>query len=88
MRSEKPYERAKFTRRCVVDVAGLPVAVTSSEDLIRFKLAWARGIESTRQAEDVQLLLRNVPGLDDAHLQQWTDALEVTVALEALRPDA
>lgn len=88
LRREEPYERSKFARRRVVDVEGLPVAVISPEDLILSKLAWARGTESTRQAEDVRLLLRDVPELDNAYLQQWAGALGLSVALEALRPDA
>ena len=62
LRREEPYERTKFARRRIVDVDGLPVAVISPEDLILSKLAWARGTESTRQAEDVRLLLRDVSG--------------------------
>jgi hypothetical protein len=88
LRRDEPYERAKFLRRRVVDVEGLPVAVISPEDLILSKLVWARGSASARQAEDVRLLLRDVPALDDVYLQHWAGALELTVALEALRPDA
>jgi hypothetical protein len=88
LRREDPYERAKFARRRVVDLEGLSVAVISPEDLILSKLDWARGTGSARQAEDVRLLLRDVPGLDETYLCQWAATLDLTGALEALRPDA
>jgi hypothetical protein len=88
LRREDPYERAKFARRRVMDLEGLPVAVISPEDLILSKLHWARGTASARQGEDVRLLLREVPGLDDVYLRHWAAALDLTDALEALRPNA
>ena len=88
LRPDEPYERTKFARRRVVDLDGLSLAVISPEDLILSKLHWARDSASTRQAEDVRLLLRSVPMLDDAYLQQWAVALDLTDALAALRRDA
>lgn len=82
------YERAKFARRRVIDVDGLAVSVISPEDLILSKLLWARGSASTRQAEDVRLLLGDVVGLDEAYLQEWAARLDLSAALEALRDDA
>jgi predicted nucleotidyltransferase len=85
---DEPYEREKFRRRRVVDLEGLAVAVISPEDLILSKLHWARGTGSARQAEDVRLLLREVPELDETYLHRWAAALELSGALEALRSDA
>lgn len=86
LRTEAPYERVKFARRRMVDLDGLSLAVISPEDLILSKLHWARDSASTRQADDVRLLLRDVPALDDTYLRQWAATLDLTDRLAALRP--
>ena len=85
LRTEEPYERTKFARRRVVDLEGISLAVISPEDLILSKLHWARDSASTRQAEDVRLLLREVPALDETYLRHWAATLDLVDTLAALR---
>lgn len=85
LRRDDSYERAKFLRRRDVNLDDLQAAVISPEDLILSKLQWARGTDSTRQVEDVRLLLREVPGLDAGYLERWASALQLSDALQAAR---
>lgn len=47
------------------------------EDLIISKLDWARDTRSQVQLADVRLLLRSVPDLDRAYLEQWIARLDL-----------
>lgn len=86
LRRDDPYERAKFDRRRTVDLDGFVASVISPEDLILSKLVWARESTSTRQTDDVRLLLRDVPSLDHDYLRRWAAALHIADALDELRP--
>lgn len=82
------YEATKFARRRTVDLDGLAVAVITPEDLILSKLVRGRDATSSRQAEDVRLLLQDLEDLDDVYLRHWAAALHLSETLVDLRPDA
>lgn len=82
VRRQSPYRELEFSRRRMMVVGDLSVAVVSPEDLILSKLDWARVSASASQYQDVAQLLAAVSGLDIDYLEHWAGALGV---LEQLR---
>lgn len=92
MRRDTPYDREAFARRrrFRIDVDIDPF-VKSVEDSVLKKLEWyvAGGRVSTTQWRDVVELLRvNASRLDDAYLDRWAPALEVSEDLASARREA
>lgn len=85
VRRATDYRKLEFSRSRVVDLDGLVVTVVSPEDLILSKLDWARDSHSESQYRDVSQLLRAVPGLDFAYLDNWARELDVAAKLKELR---
>ena len=88
LRRDEKFEVAKFARRRRVEVEGIELEVISPEDLILSKLLWGRDTASTRQAEDVRMVIAEVGSLDEAYLAEWADAMGLTSSLRAVRSDA
>ena len=63
------------TRRRRLSFEGHPLFVVAPEDLIISKLDWARDTRSAVQLGDVRHLLRSVPDLDRAYLDEWITRL-------------
>lgn len=76
VRKDRPFSEEEFRRRTSADFFGVPIDVATIEDLVIAKLEWAKAGESTRQLEDVRVLLR-VAGteLDRAYLHRWITSL-------------
>jgi hypothetical protein len=75
VRKDSEYRRTEFLRRRRLSFEGHPLFVVSPEDLIISKLDWARDSRSAVQLEDVRHLLRSVPELDRAYLEEWITRL-------------
>jgi hypothetical protein len=84
VRRASEYRDLEFSRRRMLAVGDLSVAVVSPEDLIISKLDWARDSASASQYQDVAQLLSTVPDLDLAYLERWADALGVLDKLHEL----
>ena len=89
IRKDTAFAECEFARRIQGEVDGVPLSVTSLEDVILAKLAWARQGESARQIEDVAALVR-VRGseLDMPYVERWLSALGVQAEWRAatIRP--
>jgi hypothetical protein len=71
VRKDTDYRRTEFARRRRLTFEGHPLFVVAPEDLVISKLDWARDTRSEVQLGDVRHLLRSVPDLDRAYLEQW-----------------
>lgn len=67
------YRRLEFERRRRIRLTDFEIWITSKEDLIISKLAWARNSHSERQLGDVRNLLQS--GCDIDYVGQWTREL-------------
>lgn len=75
VRKDTDYRRTEFSRRRRLSFEGHPLFVVAPEDLIISKLDWARETRSAIQLGDVRHLLRSVPNLDRAYLDEWITRL-------------
>ena len=75
VRKDTEYRRTEFSRRRRLSFEGHPIFVVTPEDLIISKLDWARDTRSAVQLGDVRELLRSVPDLDRAYLDEWITRL-------------
>lgn len=78
VRKDTDYRRTEFSRRRRLLFEGHPIFVVTPEDLIISKLDWARDTHSAVQLGDVRDLLRSVPDLDRAYLDEWIARLRLT----------
>ncbi|MBM4440744.1 MAG: hypothetical protein FJ027_10000 [Candidatus Rokubacteria bacterium] len=75
VRKDTEYRRTEFGRKRRVAIEGHPFLIVAPEDLIISKLEWARDTRSEVQLADVRNLLRSVPEIDAAYVEQWTARL-------------
>ena len=78
VRKDTDYRRREFSRRRRLPFEGRTLFVVAPEDLIISKLDWARDTHSAVQLGDVRDLLRSVPDLDRAYLDEWITRLGLT----------
>lgn len=77
-RKDRPFSREEFSRRRVVEVHGVMLAIATAEDVVVAKLEWARMGGSIRQIEDVAGLLRSrISDLDFDYIRSWVDDLDL-----------
>lgn len=88
LRRDEEFEVTKFARRRRVEVEGIRLEVISPEDLILSKLLWGRDTSSTRQAEDVRMVLAEAGSLDEHYLSSWAETLGLAPVLLAVRSNA
>lgn len=78
MKQPTPFDAARFSRRGVVEIAGVFLYTASPEDILITKLWWAKLGESERQLNDaagiVQVQREN---LDRDYLDRWVAVLEL-----------
>jgi len=68
------------------DVAGVPIAIATPEDVIIAKLEWAKLGDSRRQIEDAGGILRvRAADLDRAYLERWIGRLGLEAQWDAAR---
>ena len=80
VRKDSEYRELEFGRRKAVVVAGVRTCITSREDLMLSKLAWARDSHSELQLRDVRALIDDT--VDWPYLRHWADRLGVTALLD------
>jgi hypothetical protein len=89
IRKSRPFSEEEFRRRLRVELNGVPLFITTAEDIIIAKMEWAKMSGSTRQLEDVAAILRlqwNV--LDLAYLENWAASLQLRPQWEESREQA
>lgn len=78
MRKPGYYSQEAFRRRVSGEIQGVPITISTAEDLIIAKLAWAKQGESQRQIEDVANILKMKPeSLDRDYIAKWTNELDL-----------
>jgi len=76
LRSNDPFEIAKFQRRKSIDLFGIKVYVITLEDLIISKLRWIQQLESELHKRDIVALLQN-PEVDLQYIREWCKRLDL-----------
>jgi len=79
MRKPGTFSQEAFRRRTQGEIAGIPVRISTAEDLIIAKLDWAKEGESHRQLEDIASVLK-VRGelLNREYIERWVSELALT----------
>jgi hypothetical protein len=90
MLTDEPFDQSRFARRITLDVFGTRMTVSSPEDTILQKLAWAaKSGGSERQFRDAVGVYEVQAGvLDEPYLDQWADVLDVVELLREVRAAA
>lgn len=84
IRKRRPFSEEEFRRRGMGDVAGVPIAIATPEDIIIAKLEWAKLGDSRRQIEDAGGILRvRAADLDREYLERWIEHLGLQAQWEA-----
>ena len=86
VRKDRPFSIAEFARKQEAQLQGVPVFITTAEDVILSKLEWAKLGESQRQLRDVAGVIEMAEKLDEAYLRQWATELGVEEMLDDLMP--
>ena len=73
VRKPSPFEKAKFNRRRLSEIDGVPFWVISKEDLIISKLAWAKDSLSEKQFGDIRNLVES--GIESSFLSAFRPTL-------------
>ena len=84
-----PFDRSRFARRGIVDIAGVHLYTASPEDILVTKLWWAKLGESERQIRDAAGIIQ-VQGdaLDLEYVKTWVGMLELERQWAAARMQA
>lgn len=76
VRKNSPYRKLEFDRKVKTNVFGFEAYVVSIEDLILSKLIWIQTLQSDKQLEDLNNLLKN-PEIDFVYLKKWVENLSL-----------
>ncbi|MGZ5444002.1 MAG: hypothetical protein ACXW5U_18245 [Thermoanaerobaculia bacterium] len=86
---DSPFDRARFQRRRITEIAGVHVYAATPEDVVIAKLLWSKLGESERQINDAAGVIRmQSEVLDVAYIESWVDALGLSVQWRAARERA
>jgi hypothetical protein len=84
--ADSPFDRARFARRRITEIAGVNVYAATPEDVVLAKLLWSKLGESERQLNDAAGVIRmQGDALDLAYVERWVDALDVREQWSAAR---
>lgn len=73
---DEPFDRSRFERRKITEIAGVDVYAATPEDILLAKLRWAKLGESERQIEDAAGVIRmQGEQLDVTYVKQWVELL-------------
>jgi hypothetical protein len=73
-----PFDASRFSRREIVDIAGVYLYTASPEDILITKLWWAKLGESERQISDAAGIIQvQRESLDMGYINGWVAALEL-----------
>lgn len=85
----RKFSHQEFERKCIADIGGLDVWVTSAEDIILSKLEWSKDSQSERQFGDaLGVAVIRWDRLDVDYLRKWAKELQVSDSLEQLLEQA
>jgi hypothetical protein len=78
IKQHTPFDASRFSRRSVVEIAGVLLYTASAEDILITKLWWAKLGESDRQINDAAGVIE-VQGekLDLEYVDRWVAVLEL-----------
>ena len=78
IRKSRPFSRAEFDRRSVVEFEGMRLSIATAEDVLIAKLEWAKLGDSQRQVEDAAGILRiRSQDLDRTYIENWVRQLKI-----------
>lgn len=78
IRKDRPFSRAEFDRRRVLDILGVALYAASPEDLVIAKLEWSKLGDSERQIRDAAGIIEvQGDGLNVEYIERWVAALEL-----------
>lgn len=78
IRKSRPFSRAEFERRQVLDFDGVRLAVATAEDVVLAKLEWAKTSGSRRQIEDAAgVLMARAGEIDIEWIERWVVDLDI-----------
>jgi hypothetical protein len=73
-----PFDRERFARREIMEIAGVNVYAATPEDIIIAKLLWVKQAESERQLNDVAGVIKmQGDTLDVAYVEKWVGELDL-----------
>src|SRR5207237_10383259 len=86
VRKERPFSRAEFERRVLVNILGVSVYAAAPEDILLAKLEWAKLGESERQIKDAAGIIEiQRDKLDMNYVDRWVELLDIQPQWEAAR---
>jgi hypothetical protein len=88
VRKDEEYRIEEFSRKRMIDLDGLQLAVAAPEDLVLSKLIWAHQSQSDLQMKDVRLILQSSKDLDMPYLEKWSQSLGVKSLLRKAQENA
>jgi hypothetical protein len=89
LRKARAFSHQEFERKCIAEIGGLDVWVTSAEDIILSKLEWSKDSLSERQFGDaLGVAVVQWDRLDVGYLRKWARELQVSDFLEQLLEQA
>ena len=78
LKQPTPFDASRFSRRSVVEIAGVRLYTASPEDILITKLWWAKLSESERQLDDaVGIFQVQRDSLDMDYIDRWVAVLEL-----------
>jgi hypothetical protein len=86
---DTPFDRSRFARRAITEIAGIELYAATPEDVLIAKLRWAKMGESDRQINDAAGVLRmQGKALDLAYIERWVEVLDLNEQWRAARQRA
>jgi hypothetical protein len=81
-----PFDASRFSRRGIVEIAGVLLYTASPEDILVTKLWWAKLGESERQIKDAAGIIQvQAENLDLEYVERWVAVLELDRQWELAR---
>ena len=78
IKQQTPFDASRFSRRALVEIAGVRLYTASPEDILITKLWWAKLGESDRQINDAAGILQvQDERLDRDYVERWVAVLEL-----------
>lgn len=88
--TDTPFDKSRFSRRCIETVLGTDMCVSAPEDTILAKLEWARksGGSEKQFVDALRVYEVQHPFLDHEYLERWAARLEIQDLLERVQAEA
>ena len=75
-RKDREFSEHEFSRRTIVEIAGVPLYAATPEDVLISKLEWAKFGQSERQIDDAAGVIRvQANNLDLVYIRTWVAKL-------------